>query len=561
MIKGSRKKAAKPEALDIGKIADGAAAGVIETQNRYDAGGTGRRMRGWTPPTAGPNRSIVQIQKLRDRARDAARNDWTGTAGLQHWTTNLIGTGIVPRAKRITNQTKKKKYADLWAKWTKLADSDGVLCFYGQQTLATRAWLESGEVFGRLRTMPEGSMEVPFKVQLLEADYVPMLDADSWVGMPVGNILRSGVEFDPLGQRVAYWAFKSHPSDYLGLTITSAVLARIPADEMVHVFEPKRPGQIRGVPEFSPVLARLRNVADFDDAVLERQKLANLFTAFVKQVYPANWDGTDPMTGKPIQFDKHGVPMAALEPGTTQELLAGEEVVFSNPPEAGTTYSEFMRGQNIGTAAGQGLPYELMSGDIANISDRTLRIVVNEFRRYAEQRQWQIIIPMLCQKVRERWVDIAAVVGLIDAADIDDMKLVEWSPHGWDYIHPIQDVQGKQLAVDAGFKSRSSVISSQGDDPDEVDNERKVDQDREDKLGLTPATLEPSTRLPPGEKKVPPTPGGPAPGAPPAAPGQPAPKPGKTAPGRAAPTKANAQDFETALKAAITLIVEALHNG
>lgn len=533
-------------AIDMKQVAGAAATDVIGAQNRYDAGGTGRRMRGWTPPTAGPNRAIQQMQKLRDRSRDAARNDWTGAAGLQHWTTNLIGTGIVPRAKRIKDLTKKKAYSDLWAKWTKQADSDGVLCFYGQQTLGTRAWLESGEVFARLRIMPADSMDIPLKVQLLEADYVPMLDANTWVGMPVGNLLRSGIEFDPYGQRVAYWAFRSHPSDYLGLTITSAILNRIPADEMIHVFEPKRPGQIRGVPEFAPVLARARNVADFDDAVLERQKLANLFTAFVKQIIPTNWDGTDPMTGKAIQYDKNGTPMAALEPGTTQELLAGEEVVFSNPPEAGTTYSEFMRGQNIGTAAGQGLPYELMSGDIANISDRTLRIVVNEFRRYAEQRQWQIIIPMLCQKVRDRWVDIANIVGLIDDADIDDMKLVEWSPHGWEYIHPVQDVEGKQIAVDAGFVSRSSVIAGQGDDPDEVDDERKADQDRADKLGLTPSLLMPAIPLPPGEKK---TPTGPAT------------KPGKTTPGAPAPAKPKAENLELAIGAALKLIVEALQNG
>jgi hypothetical protein len=100
--------------------------------------------------------------------------------------------------------------------------------------------------------------------------------------------------------------------------------------------------------------------------------------------------------------------------------------------------------------------------------------------------------------------------------------------------------------------SRSSVIAGQGDDPDEVDEERKADQDREDKLGLNPATLEPSIRLPPGEKKIPPTPGAPTPAKPGA-------KPGKTRPG--APAKPKAQDLEAAIGAALKLIVEALQNG
>ena len=56
--------------------------------------------------------------------------------------------------------------------------------------------------------------------------------------------------------------------------------------------------------------------------------------------------------------------------------------------------------------------------------------------------------------------------------------------HGWAYIHPVQDVQGKKMEVDAGFRSRSSVIGQQGDDPEQVDDERLADMDREKDLGL-----------------------------------------------------------------------------
>ena len=43
------------------------------------------------------------------------------------------------------------------------------------------------------------------------------------------------------------------------------------------------------------------------------------------------------------------------------------------------------------------------------------------------------------------------------------------------------------MEVQAGFRSRSSVIGERGDDPEQVDAERKADQDRADKLGLAPA--------------------------------------------------------------------------
>lgn len=476
----------------------GAAGGGIEFHNRYDAGGHGRRMRGWQAPNTGPNISMKDAPTVRNRSRDSVRNDWTGASGVQHWTTNLIGTGIIPRAKRITAAAKKKLYADLWDRWVPQSDADGVLNFYGQQTLATRSWLESGEVFGRLRYRRPGvGMEVPVQLQLIESDFVPYLDADTWPGLPTGNRIRQGIELSSIGQRTAYWIYREHPTDFMSGLIGMNQLIRIPADQIIHVFEPKRPGQLRGVPDFAAVLARLRNVADFDDAVLERQKLANLFTLFIKKNMPDNFDGMDPMTGMQIEYDSMGTPMAALQPGTTQELLPGEEIQFTNPPEAGTTYAEYMRSQNLGTAAGQGLPYETMSGDIQHVSDRTLRIVITEFRRYAEQRQWQVIIPMLCQKVREAWVDQAVLMGLVDASDSVDMKAVEWSPHGWAYIHPVQDAQGKQIEVDEGFRSRSSVIAERGDDPEQVDLERASDQNRAIKLGLSPdPTIDPTEPKP-----------------------------------------------------------------
>jgi capsid protein len=43
------------------------------------------------------------------------------------------------------------------------------------------------------------------------------------------------------------------------------------------------------------------------------------------------------------------------------------------------------------------------------------------------------------------------------------------------------------MEVDAGFRSRASVIAARGDDPDLVDDERLADQEREDDLGIRSA--------------------------------------------------------------------------
>lgn len=471
---------------------------AMQSQAKYDAAGMGRRIRSWSPPSSGPNRAIEGLQKIRDRSRDSSRNDWAGASSVQKWTTNLVGVGIVPR-------WKNEKFTKLWKKHVPNADADCVLDVYGMQTLGVRSWFDSGEVFMRRR--PRNAVEgvaVPVQYQLIEADYVPLLDADVWPGMPVGNTIRQGIERNKYGKRTAYWVYREHPGDKPGRPGTND-LVRVAASDMRHMFEPKRPGQLRGVSGLAEILVRLRSSADFEDAVLDRQKLANLFVAFITRQMPDAADiDYDPATGLPKFYDANGNPMAGLEPGTTQELRPGESVTFANPPEAGTTYSEYMRSTHLGTAAGTGLPYEVMSGDIANVSDRSLRVMINEFRRFARQRQWQIVIPMLCQPMVDWWADAAALDGSLSLSELEDAKTPTWSPEGWEYIHPVQDAQGKIALIDAGIVSRSGVISERGDDPAEVDAERKEEKERADKLGLTPP---------------PPAPG--MPGGPPA----PAPKP------------------------------------
>jgi lambda family phage portal protein len=462
-----------------------AKAATGEITNKYDAAGMGRRMAGWQPPSTGPNRAIYGLQKIRDRSRDATRNDWTGESGIQKWTTNLVGIGIVPRAKRIKSKERKQAVQDLWEDFCNTCDADGVLTFYGMQTLGVRAWLESGEVFIRKRPrFPDAGLPVPLQVQLIEAEYVPLLDADSYPGLPSGNTIRSGIERDKRGQRVAYWMFKEHPGDMFNLkSIDPFLLMRIPASEVKHMFMPTRPGQLRGVSMLAPILPKLRTIGDYQDAVLTRQQMANLFVAFISRTLPAADPTVDPLTGKAIDgdFDQPLMPMA---PGLIQELEDGQQVTFANPPEAGTMYSDYIRTEMMSLASASGLPYEVFSGDIRQVSDRTLRVLINEFRRFAEQRQWQVIIPMLCQPVRDWFTDAAIFAGMATLAEREDIRRVEWSPHGWSYIHPVQDPQGKQMEVAAGFRSRSSVIGERGDDPETVDQERADDQAREMELGI-----------------------------------------------------------------------------
>ena len=455
---------------------------ISTAQPAYEATSHGRRMAGWRTSAAGPNTAIAgNLETLRKRSRDACRNSAIASSVITTWTRSLVGFGISARPV-TTDPILKAKLNALWTAWCRVADTDGG-DFSGLQQLAVRAWLESGEVFIRLRPRRlEDGLPVPMQCQMIESDCLPLLDSDTAIDLPTGHVIRSGIELDRLGRRVAYWFWQQHPADKsLESLAQGNKLTRVPAEQVVHLFEPSRPGQLRGVPILAPVLAKLRTLEDFDDALLTRQHLANLFTMFVTKPFPSG--PNDAMTGQPFTGDLND-PVAALEPGSSMELLPGEDVKFSAPPPPDASYAEYIRSQLLSLSAGAGLPYELLTGDLANVSDRTLRINVNEFRRACEARIWGTIVPRFLDKIRAAWAVAAALDGGLSPSEATEALTVQWAPQAWPYLHPTQDLVARKLEVENGFRSRASVIAERGDDPEQVDQERADDAARAASLGL-----------------------------------------------------------------------------
>lgn len=460
----------------------------------YEGAGEGRRSTGWDAPDNGINSiNTPALRNLRGRSRAAVRNDPYAFNVIDKRVSNLIGTGITPRPNTEDNSLRKLLQL-LWDDWVDESDADEHTDFYGQQALVARTVETSGECFVRLRPrrLDEG-LAVPLQVQILAPEFVPH---DKFETTRTGNAIRAGIEFNPEGKRVAYWMYLSHPRDGVSLNAGYNQLVRVPASQVLHIFEPVEPGQLRGVPRLSPVLKRLRSLDNYDDAVLFRQEVANLFAGFISRPAPDSGPvPRDPVTGEPLSFDRDGfTPMVALEPGTMQELGPGEEVEFSKPPDAGNNYPDFMRQQLMAAAAGTGTPYEILTGDMREVNDRALRVVLNEFRRRLEQLQFGVYVHQLCRPIRAAWMDMAFLSGALVLDDYAKRRReylrTRWVPQGWAYIQPVQDVQARRMEVQAGFASRSEMVTRTGYDAETVDAENAADNARAQALGLNYNTHE-----------------------------------------------------------------------
>lgn len=450
----------------------------------YDGVGGGRRSLAWMPASLGAVSALAYAQSdLRAKSRDLVRRNAWAAAGVEAFVANAIGTGIKPQS-MVKDQAIREAIHALWWDWVEEADAAGLTDFYGLQSLSVRAMLEGGEAFIRIRLRrTEDNLSVPLQLQVLEPEHVPVTYntvADN------GNSIRCGIEFDSLGRRVAYWMYRSHPDDALLTPISGAggslVPVRVPATEIIHLFRPLRPGQIRGEPWLARALVKLHELDQYDDAELVRKKTAAMFAGFITRLSPE-----DNLMGEGMN-DANGVVLAGLEPGTLQILEPGEDIKFSQPADVGSSYSEFMRQQFRAVAAAMGITYEMLTGDLTQVNYSSIRAGLLEFRRRCEAIQHSVIVHQLCRPVFRAWMEQAVLAGALTlpgyATRRRDYQSVKWIPQGWQWVDPLKETEAMKSAIRSGLMSRSEAISANGYDAEDVDNEIAADNARADSLGL-----------------------------------------------------------------------------
>ena len=453
----------------------------------HEAAGRGRRSLAWMPGNPGAVAAMLATSaELRGKSRDLVRRNAWAQAGIEAFVANAVGTGIKPQSLSGDERFKAEVQA-LWRDWVEEADAAGQTDFYGLQSLACRAMLEGGECLIRLRSRRlEDGLSVPLQLQLLEPEHLPIsLNAD----LPSGNVVRSGIEFDNMGRRVAYHLYRSHPEDGRLAPMSGQGgidTVRIDAKEIIHLFRVLRTGQVRGEPWLSRALVKLNELDQYDDAELVRKKTAAMFAGFVTRQNPE-----DNLMGEGTA-DSQGISLAGLEPGTLQILEPGEDIKFSDPADVGGSYSEFLRTQFRAVAAAIGITYEQLTGDLSGVNYSSIRAGMLEFRRRCEMVQHGVLVHQMCRPVWAAWMKQAVLASALTAPGFvrggPDRRrqylAVKWIPQGWQWVDPEKEFKAMLLAIRAGLISRSEAISAFGYDAEDVDREIAADNQRADDLGL-----------------------------------------------------------------------------
>lgn len=472
----------------------------VQNAKGFDAGKIGRRL------SALPSNTQTINQLIRSYGRTAlarsrylsANNPYTQSA-RETFKAALAGYGIKPSVLKQSPE-RKEQVQELWSDWVAYADADGIQDFYGIQDSVAGELFDAGEAFVEVI---EGKMDVstdvpPLKLRLIPAEMLPF---DSVIAPQVGgngNYVVMGIEFNAAGERVAYHFLNKNPSDDAA-GLDGYTTRRITADKILHIYRPIRAGQVRGVPHTLSSMTTLAMLDLYDDAELERKRMSALFAGFVTR--PEGDDsglGDNPL-GPPgeddempgSQYERSGSStseLASMEPGALVDLAEGEEITFSTPPATDGGYELFQYRMLLRAAAGMGVPYASMTGDLRRANYGSIRAGLVEFRRRITTIQWNTMIHQLCRPVWARFLDLSTFYGLSpwSAAEYArarrNLRRVKWIPPRWEWVDPHKDLLAEKLAVDEGFKSRSDSIEEQGYDAEETD--RRILEDRKREMEL-----------------------------------------------------------------------------
>ena len=437
----------------------------LPTVRRFDAAGGGRRWEGVPNFGRVSAETLAAAGPIRSRARYAVANNPWSASGVAALVTGLVGSGI-SAAPSHPDLSTRATIEGAFAAWLKAADVEGRTDLYGLQAQVARALVVDGESFVQMVTLPEG-----LRLRLLPAE---MVDESYTADLQNGAYAVAGIEFDPMGRRVGYHVLKARPTDVFSY---SADRVRIPASDMLHIMQPMGAGQVRGISWLAPVLLRLSELDQLEDALGVGVKTAAMFAGFLVDQNGAG----EPFDGKA----QDGILSQGLEPGVLQRLPHGFDIKFSAPQQAQQT-AEFVAHSIRAVAAGLGVPAYLVSGNLSEANFSSLRAGMAAFRQRLQQIQHGVLIPQLCDPVFKRAVTLAMLQGDIAfGGDPAAYTAADHYPSPQPYVDPEKDIAATVAAIEAGLLSRrQAVAAGTGRAIEDLDAEIAADRAREVEMKL-----------------------------------------------------------------------------
>ena len=476
-----------PEKSTFARIIDGAlsAFGLQRTTEKRTAssvfsGAAGSRLTlDWVAPILSADQECRgNLRLLRGRGRELVRNNPIARHFLNMLGANVIGPAgiryqsLVRNSQGEIDRITNKKIEDAWNEWCKKGNCtvDGKLSFRALQDLALRTEAMDGECF--VRKVRGFDNKWGFALQTIDADQV-----DHLFSRPGGNRsgeteVRMGVEVDSWGRPIAYWVTPGHPSDFGG----SLLREPIPADQIIHQFDPYRVNQTRGLTWFHAVMLALKMLDGYMEAEIVAARVGAAKIAVLENTDPSSYDEPDP--DNPFRMEAN--------PGMIEALPPGYKLAPFTPDHPSNAFENFVKTNLRWVASGLGASYNALANDLQGVNYSSLRSGL-----LIERDHWKVTQKHMAedfmQPIFDEWLKMALLTGALKLDSRDHERYSgqgKWIARGWQWVDPLKETQAAIMGIAAALQTRDQVISDRGGDVEEVFEQLAAEDKMAEEFGI-----------------------------------------------------------------------------
>jgi lambda family phage portal protein len=434
---------------------------ALDAVRQYDAVRPGnRRIENWRRVDGGPRgEAELGAARLRVLVRDLLRNNGYARKAHGKLVSSTVGTGITGSVVTLADgKPANRRLRDAWARLVDEADWLGEQDLNGLMLTAARALFSDGDVIIRRYFTPfdANTRTPPVRFQVLEIDHLDQgkssLHADA-----NGRFIDRGIEYDADGRKVALWLYPDHPANISRSIRANWESVRVPVGEAIQLYDILRPGQDRGVSIFSAAIMPLNELANYLDREAMRKTIEACLAGFISSPEPAAMGGLQ--VGASTGTDANGNATLEFVPGMIHRMKPGES--FQSGPVAPVgDMGPFVRQMGFLAAAGVNVMFEHMTGDMSGVNYSSYRVGSFDFGQFAEQLQWQVLVPRMCKRMfGAGFLEASLALGLPGAGNAG----LRWTPpRPITSPDPEKDARAAKLEVDMFSRSLSELAEERG---------------------------------------------------------------------------------------------------
>jgi lambda family phage portal protein len=441
------------------------AAAQSPQRRRFQGAMIDRTTSSWLTTSEDINKELrADLDGLRQRSRDLARNNDLGRRFVKLVGRNIVGSsGIILQA-RVTNpdntpDTLANRAIEAgWHAWGKRGSAEVTgrmswvdLCRAVAQTVSEDGEALVAIIRGKAAGNPEG-----LAFQLLDTGRL-----DTRKHREPGknqNAILMGVEIDAQSRPVAYW---------LRPNAQSVASVSTPAKDILHIYDAERPEQVRGVPWMHASMLAIHDLGEFTrSALLNARRSADVLGYIITP------DGTADGLADDTEG---GIPLKINAPGTYDVLPDGSDIRTPEFAYPNTIFEPFTKAIMRRVASGMDVAAHNLTGDMTDVNYSSARIAELEERDGWIQRQnW--FISAFVEPVYQEWFRRAMTAGTLKnpngsplpVGKADKFMAHEWQARRWAWVDPRKDIEAARLEVKSGIASPQMIAARNGVDIEDV---------------------------------------------------------------------------------------------